>query len=61
MAKYTFKCRDMGMDCDFETTGKSVDEIMPRIVEHAKTAHNITTIDDAMKQKVNSAIKKKMF
>ncbi|WP_010917500.1 DUF1059 domain-containing protein [Thermoplasma volcanium] len=61
MAKYVFKCSDIGMNCGFEASAKSIDELMPKIVEHAKTAHNITEINEDLKNKVTSAIKKKMF
>ncbi|GGM78923.1 hypothetical protein GCM10007108_16400 [Thermogymnomonas acidicola] len=61
MASYKFKCRDIGMDCDFKASGKTVDELMPKIAEHAKNAHHIEQIDDNLKQKVQSAIKKSMF
>ncbi|MCY0851877.1 DUF1059 domain-containing protein [Thermoplasma acidophilum] len=61
MAKYVFKCADIGMNCGFEASAKSIDELMPKIVEHAKNAHNITEINEDLKNKVTAAIKKKMF
>jgi predicted small metal-binding protein len=59
MASYQFKCKNIGMDCDFETKAKSIDEIMPKIKEHAESAHKITTIDDELKNKITASIKKK--
>ncbi|MBX8632203.1 MAG: DUF1059 domain-containing protein [Thermoplasmata archaeon] len=61
MARFEFKCKDVGMNCGFETSAKTKEELMPKIVEHAKTAHGMTSIPDDMKKKVEGAIKKKMF
>jgi predicted small metal-binding protein len=61
MAKYTFKCADIGMNCGFETKASSKEELMPLIVNHAKTAHNITEISPELADKVNKAIKKSFF
>ncbi len=55
--KATFECKDLGMACDFKAEAGSKDELMPKIVEHAKTAHGMETIDEEMKGKVVSAIK----
>ncbi|MCL5680630.1 MAG: DUF1059 domain-containing protein [Candidatus Thermoplasmatota archaeon] len=61
MAHFEFKCKDIGMDCGFETSGKTMEELMPKIAEHAKTAHNMAEIPQDVKDKVAKAIKKKMF
>jgi predicted small metal-binding protein len=61
MAKYKFACADIGMECGFKTEAKSKEELMPKIVEHAKTAHNITEITPELQKKVEGAIKKSMF
>jgi predicted small metal-binding protein len=36
---YEFKCREMGMDCDFVTTGMSVEEAKAKALAHAKEIH----------------------
>ncbi|MHB8360796.1 MAG: DUF1059 domain-containing protein [Thermoplasmataceae archaeon] len=61
MSSYQFKCKDIGMQCDFVTNAKSKEELMPKIVNHAKQNHNIESVDEALQTKVNNAIKKKMF
>ena len=61
MASYGFKCKDIGMDCDFTASAKTKEELMPKIAEHAKNAHRIETIDEALQAKVNGAIRKKML
>ena len=53
----SFKCRDIGMKCDFEATAKTEDELMKKIAEHAHKAHNMKTIPPDVMEKVNKAIK----
>lgn len=61
MAKYSFKCADIGMNCDFETKASTKEELMPLIVNHAKTAHNMNEIPPDVAKKVENAIKKSFF
>jgi predicted small metal-binding protein len=58
---YKFKCADIGMNCGFSVKGSSPGELMPKIAEHAKTAHKIDEINEDLKKKVQEAIKKTMF
>jgi len=37
MLKYA--CRDLGVDCDFETTGVTVEEVTEKVFAHAQTVH----------------------
>ncbi len=57
MDKYSFKCKDIGMDCGFSTEGKSMDDLMPKIVAHAKEAHSMTSIPLDLREKINNAVK----
>ncbi|TAL48633.1 DUF1059 domain-containing protein [archaeon] len=52
----SFKCSDIGMNCRFEATAKTKEELMDRIMEHAKNAHDMdmTSPEDVMK--VDNAI-----
>lgn len=61
MSKYQFKCRDIGLDCDFTVSGREAADLIPHIAEHAKNTHNMEDIDDEMKDKINNSIKKKLF
>ncbi|MCL6003237.1 MAG: DUF1059 domain-containing protein [Thermoplasmatales archaeon] len=61
MAKYTFKCADIGQNCGFETKASTKEELMPLIANHAKSAHNMNEIPADVMQKVNAAIKKSFF
>ena len=54
----SFKCKDIGMDCAFEATAETEDELMKKIAEHASEAHNMKTIPPDVMEKVKDAIKK---
>lgn len=53
----SFKCSDIGMDCDFEVTAETEDELMPKIAEHGDKAHDMKTIPPDVMEKVKQAIK----
>lgn len=55
MAKI-IRCRDVGVDCDFEARGETEQEIMKKAAEHAKSAHNMDEIPPELVAKVRSAI-----
>lgn len=57
MATYSFHCKDIGMNCGYSVEGKSMDELFPKITEHAKKAHGMKEISADLKQKVTDAIK----
>jgi Predicted small metal-binding protein len=40
-ASLSFACKDIGMDCGFTATASSEEELMAKIAEHARTAHNM--------------------
>jgi predicted small metal-binding protein len=42
--------------CPFEARGDSEEAVMAQAAEHAKTAHNLTDIPEAMVSKVRGAI-----
>lgn len=54
----SFKCKDIGMACNFETSASTEDELMKKIKEHAASAHDIKTITPELAAKINNAIKK---
>ena len=51
------RCRDVGVDCDFEARGATVDEIMKKAAEHAKGCHTGTKITPELQEKITAAIK----
>ena len=54
----SFTCRDLGMDCSFETTGTTNNEIMKKFIDHAESAHNMHVLTADVMLKVKKAIKK---
>lgn len=61
MARYQFRCKDIGMDCDFSVSGKEAADLIPQIAEHARGSHQVEEIDDDLKEKINNSIKKRLF
>lgn len=56
---YSFKCKDVGMNCNFEIKGASTEqEILEQIKAHAKHAHNISEVSADLENKIKKAIKK---
>lgn len=58
MPKETYACKDIGMSCGFKAEAQSEEELMKKIAEHAKKAHNMSTIDAATMSKIKAAIKR---
>lgn len=55
MAK-VLRCREVGVDCDFEAKGESVEEIMAQAAKHAKEDHGMEDIPQELVDKVKEAI-----
>lgn len=45
------------MECKFETSAKSQDELMQKIAKHAASAHNMTTVPPETMSAIKKAIK----
>jgi predicted small metal-binding protein len=43
MAKI-LKCKDVGVDCDFVASGKTVEEVLKKAAEHARKDHGIKRV-----------------
>ena len=56
MAK-ALRCKDVGMDCDFEVRATTEAEILQRAAEHAQTAHGMREIPQEVVAKVRAAIR----
>lgn len=57
MAMFSFKCKDVGMDCGFEVKDADKNSLLMKIADHAKTAHGMAEIPPDLKDKVVAAIK----
>ena len=51
------KCRDAGVDCDFEAHGKDDAEIMTKAAEHAASCHQDVPITPELQAKIKAVIK----
>jgi len=51
------RCRDVGVDCDYEARGNSEDEILAKCAEHGRTAHGMKEITPDLLAKARSAIR----
>ncbi|HAL49036.1 MAG TPA: hypothetical protein DCP37_14900 [Dehalococcoidia bacterium] len=56
MAK-TYACRDVGADCDWKTSGATVDEVMATVGEHAAQVHPTIELTPELMATVRSVIK----
>jgi len=57
--KLNFKCSDVGpKSCDWQVSGNSEEEILPKIEKHGREQHQLTLNDD-LKKKVRGAIHEK--
>ncbi|MGE5645344.1 MAG: DUF1059 domain-containing protein [Acidobacteriota bacterium] len=56
MAK-VIRCRDVGVDCDFEASGETEQEVLQKCAEHARTAHNMDEIPAELADKVRGAMR----
>lgn len=53
----TYTCRDVGVPCDWQVRGESDEDVMRKIREHARTAHNMEKIPADLEPKVRQAIR----
>lgn len=56
MAKQ-LRCRDVGLECDFEARGNTEDEVLQQASAHARTVHQITDMPPELAAKVRAAIR----
>lgn len=54
---FTLKCADLGMNCGWEGTAATRNELLMKGAQHAKEAHNLASIPPEMMAKVQAAIK----
>jgi predicted small metal-binding protein len=54
----SFKCKDIGMNDNFEVKDDNKEELMKMVELHAKNSHNMSDISPEMKEKIEKAVKK---
>jgi predicted small metal-binding protein len=50
------RCRDVGVDCDFEARGQTEQEVLKECTEHARSAHGMEEIPAELVTKVKAAM-----
>jgi predicted small metal-binding protein len=56
MAKQ-LRCRDVGLNCDYEVRGATDEEVLQKAVVHARTVHELTDVPPELASKVRAAIR----
>jgi predicted small metal-binding protein len=56
-AQKHLRCRDVGLDCDFEAYGRSDDEVLQKAAAHAARDHGITEMTPELASRVRAAIR----
>ena len=58
--RHTFRCADAGnTGCRWETSGRTEEEVMQKVVEHACNDHGMTDWTDALHNRVRGAIRRR--
>jgi predicted small metal-binding protein len=58
MAKrYTISCRDAGVDCDFQATASTVEEVMQLCADHGAEQHNMKGFGPDLFRKMRDCVK----
>lgn len=53
----SFKCSDIGMQCGFQTSAPSREEVLLKIGLHANEAHQMKSVPSDVLQKIQNSIK----
>ena len=57
----SFACKDIGMDCKFQTTAPTEADLMKKIADHAKSAHKIDPVPPDLMAKIKKLLKNNFF
>ena len=53
----SFKCKDMGLECEFEIRDENKDELMWVVAVHADETHDMNRAPPEMMDKIKKAVK----
>ena len=51
------RCRDVGLNCDFEVRGTTDEEVLQKAVAHARIVHQLPDVPPELATKVRAAIR----
>ena len=52
-----FCCKDLAIECDWESSAETEEELFKVVVEHASTVHNMKEINIAIRNKIIGAMR----
>jgi predicted small metal-binding protein len=55
MAK-TIRCRDLGLDCNYEARADDPEELLELVRHHARRVHSLEEMSEAMVAKIRGAM-----
>ncbi len=47
-----FCCKDLGIECSWESSAETEEELFAAVAEHASTEHNMKEINEAIRNKI---------
>jgi predicted small metal-binding protein len=50
------RCRDLGVDCDFEACGENAEEVLKTAVDHARAIHGLKDISEKERLRARAAV-----
>ena len=53
----TFRCKDLGLACEFEEKAEDENELMKRIEGHVQTAHHMNPEQPEVQEKIRKAVR----
>jgi predicted small metal-binding protein len=54
---YVINCRDVGVNCDFETRGATIEEVMRHCAEHATQNHGMKAFGPELYAKMRACLR----
>ena len=52
-----FRCNDLGVQCNWESTAETEEDLLELVIKHASTEHDACEINEAMRNKILGAMK----
>jgi predicted small metal-binding protein len=53
----TFRCKDLGLECEFEEKAEGENELMKRVEGHVRTVHAMNPQEQDVQEKLRKAIR----
>jgi len=50
--KKLFCCTDLGIDCGWEGSAETVEDLLKKVAEHAMSVHNMKELNESMRLKI---------